>query len=36
MAILAMRLKRRFSPLPKTYAEICAAPSDPGLLIDPS
>jgi hypothetical protein len=36
MAILALRLERRFSPPPKTYAEICAAPSDHGLLIDPS
>jgi hypothetical protein len=26
----------RFSPQPKTCTEICAAPSDPGLLIDPS
>jgi hypothetical protein len=32
---LGIAPERRFSPLPKTCAEFCAAPSDLGLLIDP-
>ena len=32
MAILALRLKRRFSPLPKTCADICAAPYRPRII----
>jgi len=33
MAILALRPKRRLSPLPKAYAEICVASSDHELMV---